>query len=294
MTQRNLQPVQRERNWAVYILFFLAVIAGILAFVDAARYMGWLPIATFGELKFVLPDARWFAALMSALVGVIWFVVAKWLWDLNPSGWLFVVVIAVINLIFLFLSILGKTTFSDVLIPVIVNVLALILALLPSTKQAFIPPLPSKDAVQDAADRTAAARTASVAATADKVADKATDATATTGAAVADAADDTADAVTESAAAIAAAAEAVDAAPGVDLTQIEGVGPKIAEVLRAAGINSYAELAATSPEELHKILADAGISAKPDTWPSQAQLAAAGRWKDLEAIQAQLKGGRTA
>jgi hypothetical protein len=88
-------------------------------------------------MKFVLPSAQWFAALMSAIVGVIYFVVAWWIWNLNPSGWLFVVVISVINLIFLFLAILGQTTFSAVLLEIVVNAAALILALIPSTKAAF-------------------------------------------------------------------------------------------------------------------------------------------------------------
>lgn len=127
----------KERTWAIYILFILAIIAGLLAFVDAARYMGWLPIATLGELKFTLPSAQWLGALLSAMVGVIWFVVAKWIWDLNESGRLFVLVIAVVNLIILLLAILGQTTFSAVALGVIVNVLALILALLPSTEEAF-------------------------------------------------------------------------------------------------------------------------------------------------------------
>ncbi|MEA3336390.1 MAG: hypothetical protein U9R25_10805 [Chloroflexota bacterium] len=130
-------PVQREKNWAVYLLVIAAVVAGIMAFLDAARYMGWLPIAAMGDMTFVLPDAHWFAALMSAVVGVIWFMVVKWLWDLNPSGWLFVVVIAIINLIFLFLAILGSTTFSAVALQIAVNVVALILAMLPGTKAAF-------------------------------------------------------------------------------------------------------------------------------------------------------------
>lgn len=127
----------KERTWAVYVLFVLAIIAGILALVDAARYMGWLPIATLGDMKFTLPSAQWLGALLSALVGVIWFVVAKWIWDLNESGRLFILVIAVVNLIVLVLAILGQTTFTAVALQIIVNVLALVLALLPSTEEAF-------------------------------------------------------------------------------------------------------------------------------------------------------------
>lgn len=134
MTQR---PIERHRNWAVYVLAALAVLAGILALMDAARYMGWLPIAALGDMKFFLPNAQWFAAFMAAVLGVIWFMVAGWLWNLNPSGWLFVVVIAIINLVFLFLAIVGSTTFSAVALQVLVNGVALILALLPGTQRAF-------------------------------------------------------------------------------------------------------------------------------------------------------------
>jgi hypothetical protein len=132
--------VTRERNWAVWVLVALAVVAGILAFVDAARYMGWIGfnIPIMGqEIKFVLPNALWFAAIMSALVGVIYFVVAGWLYNLNPSGWLFVVVIAIVNIVFLFLAILGQSTFSSVLLQLIVNAALLILAFLPGTQAAF-------------------------------------------------------------------------------------------------------------------------------------------------------------
>lgn len=133
-------PAPRERNWAVWVLVILAVIAGILALVDAARYMGWLAfsIPVMGkDISFVLPNAQWFAALMSALVGVIYFVVAGWLYNLNPSGWLFVVVIALIDIVFLFLAILGKSTFSSVAVQLVVNAALLILAFLPGTQAAY-------------------------------------------------------------------------------------------------------------------------------------------------------------
>lgn len=267
------RPVERHRNWAVYILVILAVIAGILAFLDAARYMGWLPISQtvpgLGEIKFVVPNAQWFAALMSALVGIIWFVVAWWLWTLNPSGWLFVVIIAIFNLILLFLALLGATTFSQILPALLVNGIALILALLPGTKAAFVPPPPSPEAVKAAGAAAAAQRAAAPPPkppppppAEPKPAEP--------------------------------VAEAPKAPPTPqDLTKIEGVGPKIAEALKAAGITTYAQLQATSPEDLRKILADAGISADPETWPEQARLAAAGKWAELQAWQDKLAGGRT-
>jgi large subunit ribosomal protein L20 len=86
---------------------------------------------------------------------------------------------------------------------------------------------------------------------------------------------------------------AVDA-KALDLTKIEGIGPKISATFNAAGINSYAELAATPVDDLRKILADAGVGADPTTWPQQAELAAKGKWDALSELQDKLEGGRTA
>ena len=81
-----------------------------------------------------------------------------------------------------------------------------------------------------------------------------------------------------------------------DLKIIEGIGPKIEGILHEAGIHTFAELAAASVSELEKIVReDAGIRiAFPDTWPEQAQLAADGKWAELEKLQDELKGGRHA
>ncbi|NLE75163.1 MAG: DUF4332 domain-containing protein [Chloroflexi bacterium] len=81
-----------------------------------------------------------------------------------------------------------------------------------------------------------------------------------------------------------------------DLTFLEGIGPKIASLLRAAGVTTFAQLAETAPARLLEILeaADPRLArlADPTTWPEQAALAAAGRWADLEALTDKLKGGR--
>jgi predicted flap endonuclease-1-like 5' DNA nuclease len=85
----------------------------------------------------------------------------------------------------------------------------------------------------------------------------------------------------------------VEGTPIDDLTRIAGVGPKISNVLRGAGIATYAQLAATDVAQLKQILAESGIRvADPGTWPEQARLAAAGDWDALERLQGQLKGGR--
>ena len=127
----------RNRTIVVWIFIIVAVLAGLNALLDAARYMGWLPVAQLGNLEFALPSANWLGAIMSAIVSVIWFAVAKWLYDLNPQGWLFVVIMAILNLILLFMAIIGKSTFQAVSLGLLLNGVLLLLAFLPQTQKAF-------------------------------------------------------------------------------------------------------------------------------------------------------------
>lgn len=81
-----------------------------------------------------------------------------------------------------------------------------------------------------------------------------------------------------------------------DLTKIEGIGKKIAELLQAAGIKGFQELSKATPKKLITILDKAGSKFKvhdPATWPKQAKLAAAGKWEELKKMQKELKGGKT-
>lgn len=79
---------------------------------------------------------------------------------------------------------------------------------------------------------------------------------------------------------------------GDDLKIIEGIGPRIEEVLKAAGVTNYAALADLRPGRLQTIMREAGKRmAKPDTWPEQARLAADGEWQALKELQDSLKRG---
>ncbi len=77
-----------------------------------------------------------------------------------------------------------------------------------------------------------------------------------------------------------------------DLKKIEGIGPKIAETLAAAGIATFAELAKTDVEKISEIIADVRGNHVPDTWPKQAELAAEGKWDELKKWQDELNGGK--
>ncbi len=59
-----------------------------------------------------------------------------------------------------------------------------------------------------------------------------------------------------------------------DLVQIDGIGPKIADLLRNAGIGSVSQLAVAPVDQLRDILVQAGARFRitdPSSWPAQAQ-----------------------
>jgi predicted flap endonuclease-1-like 5' DNA nuclease len=80
-----------------------------------------------------------------------------------------------------------------------------------------------------------------------------------------------------------------------DLTIIEGIGPKIAELLVVGGISTFAQLAAAKPAAIKAILEAAGKRYQmhdPATWPKQATLARDGKTAELTKLQNELKGGK--
>lgn len=80
-----------------------------------------------------------------------------------------------------------------------------------------------------------------------------------------------------------------------DLTVIEGIGPKIAELLVAGGIRTFKELAAAKPAAVKAILDAAGKRYQmhdPATWPKQAALARDGKTAELAKLQGELKAGK--
>jgi predicted flap endonuclease-1-like 5' DNA nuclease len=95
-----------------------------------------------------------------------------------------------------------------------------------------------------------------------------------------------------------AEARAEEAVPPAsdELERIGGIGPKISSMLQAAGITTFAALAATDVSRLEEVLEAESPRllrlSDPATWPEQAQLAAAGDWEGLKALQSTLKGGR--
>ena len=81
-----------------------------------------------------------------------------------------------------------------------------------------------------------------------------------------------------------------------DFTVIEGIGPKINELIHAEGIHTFAALASTQKSTVQSILDKAGPSftlADPETWSAQSDLAAKNEWEKLMKWQDELDGGKS-
>jgi predicted flap endonuclease-1-like 5' DNA nuclease len=82
-----------------------------------------------------------------------------------------------------------------------------------------------------------------------------------------------------------------------DLKVIEGIGPKMAEILNEAGIITFMQLSTTKISTVKEILAAAGPRYNmhdPSAWGKQAALAAAGQMDELKVLKVELKGGKVA
>lgn len=80
-----------------------------------------------------------------------------------------------------------------------------------------------------------------------------------------------------------------------DLKKIEGIGPKIEQLLNEGDIFTFQQMIDGGVDKIQAILDKAGPLYKvhdPGTWTNQARLAAEGKWDELLIMQTELKGGK--
>ena len=81
-----------------------------------------------------------------------------------------------------------------------------------------------------------------------------------------------------------------------DLTVIEGIGPQIAQLCAARGIDSWWAMANTDVDRLRRMLQSAGPRFQvhdPASWPEQARLLSIGDWAGFMRLCHALRGGRS-
>jgi uncharacterized BrkB/YihY/UPF0761 family membrane protein len=124
----------RERPFVITLLAILALLGAAQALIVTLQMLHLLPIYV-GQLHFWTFD--FWGALLWGILFLIYLWVFRMLWNVDPQGWLFLVIISGLNLILAFLAILGGSTWDAMSLAIIINGLILIYCLLPSTKRAF-------------------------------------------------------------------------------------------------------------------------------------------------------------
>jgi hypothetical protein len=124
----------KERPIGVTILAFLAILGAINAFIYTLQMLHLLP-TYLGPIAFY--QFSLIGAFFWGLLFFIWLAVFRMLWEVQPQGWMFMVLIAVFDLIYGIICVLGGSSWEAMAPIIIISGLILIYCLLPGTKQAF-------------------------------------------------------------------------------------------------------------------------------------------------------------
>jgi hypothetical protein len=123
-----------HRPIGITIIAILAAVATIFAAIHTLQYLHLLPFF-LGGMAFFGFDLV--GALLWGLMTLIYAWVVVQLWNVNPQGWMFLVILSALNIILDILSIIGQTTFSAVAPSILINAIVLIYCLTPGVKRAF-------------------------------------------------------------------------------------------------------------------------------------------------------------
>ncbi len=124
----------RDRPFVITILAILAGLAAVQALIYTLQMLHLFPIY-IGNVRFFTFD--FWGALLWGIMFLIWLWVFRMLWNVDPQGWLFMVILSGLNLIMAVLSVLGNSSWEAMSTAIIINGLILIYCLLPGTKRAF-------------------------------------------------------------------------------------------------------------------------------------------------------------
>jgi hypothetical protein len=124
----------KERPIGVTILAFLAILGAVNALIYTLQMLHLIP-TYLGPIAFY--QFSLIGAFFWGLLFFIWLAVFRMLWEVQPQGWMFMVLIAVFNLIYGIICVLGGSSWEAMAPIIIISGLVLIYCLLPGTKQAF-------------------------------------------------------------------------------------------------------------------------------------------------------------
>jgi hypothetical protein len=123
-----------HRPIGITILAILAGIATVIAAIHTLQYLHLFPFF-LGPMAFFGFDLL--GALLWGVTTLIYAWVTRMLWNVNPQGWLFLVILSALNIGLALLGAIGGSTLSAELPYLIFNALVLGYCLLPGVKAAF-------------------------------------------------------------------------------------------------------------------------------------------------------------
>jgi hypothetical protein len=125
----------KRRPFGVTILALLAAVAAILAAIHALQFLGIIPFVIAGSVP--VRFFSFFDALMYGLLFWVYLWLVAMLWRVDPSAWLFLVIITLFYLLLDFIMMLGASTWDDVSVSILLNGLILLYCMLPGVRTAF-------------------------------------------------------------------------------------------------------------------------------------------------------------
>ena len=124
----------RSRPIGITILAILSGVAAVIAAIHTLQYLHLMPFF-LGPMTFFGFDL--WGALMWGVSTAIYLWVTRMLWNVDPQGWMFVVIISALNIGLALLSTLGGSTLAAELPAILINAVVLIYCLTPGIKSAF-------------------------------------------------------------------------------------------------------------------------------------------------------------
>jgi hypothetical protein len=126
--------VTQHRPIGITILAILSGIAAVLAAIHTLQYLHLFPFF-LGPMMFFGFDL--WAALLWGVMTLIYLWVMRMLWNVDPQGWMFLVILSALNLGLALLSAIGGSSLSAELPAIVINALVLIYSLTPGIRSAF-------------------------------------------------------------------------------------------------------------------------------------------------------------
>ena len=129
-----MSTTKPRRPVGITILALLALLAALAALLHTLQMLHILPFV-LGPVKFF--DFDLIGAIIWGVMTALYAWLFRMLWIMDLRGWLFVVFLAILNLVMAAVSVMGASTLGAMLPSIIVNVLVLIYAQSSGVKEAF-------------------------------------------------------------------------------------------------------------------------------------------------------------